>query len=62
MKKKFSFDPAWVILLMVVSALITLNFMEDEHAKNLFAGIVLVVCFVLFAGAVLRRTLTDRIG
>ncbi|MBC7398439.1 MAG: hypothetical protein H7289_00735 [Mucilaginibacter sp.] len=62
MKKMFRFDLAWVILFLVVSTLITLNFMEEESARNLVAGIVLAACAVMFIGAMLLRGLTDRIG
>jgi hypothetical protein len=62
MKKMFRFDLAWVILFLVVSTLITLNFMEEESARNLIAGIVLAACAVMFIGAMLFRGLTDRIG
>ncbi len=62
MKKKLSFDPAWVIFFMVASTLVVLNFMEDEQARNLIAGIILFTTAIMFLGAVLLRSLTDRIG
>ncbi len=62
MKKKLSFTTAWAIFILVAITLVVLNFMDDEQAKNLFAGIVLATCAVLFIGAVLLRGLTDRIG
>ncbi|MGF7078982.1 hypothetical protein [Mucilaginibacter sp. UYCu711] len=62
MKKMFRFDLAWVILFLVVSTLITLNFMDEEGARNQFAGIVLAVCGVMFVGNMLLRSLTNRIG
>jgi hypothetical protein len=62
MKKMFRFDLAWVILFLVASTLITLNFMEEEGARNMVAGIVLFVCAVMFVGAILLRGLMDRIG
>lgn len=62
MRKLLRFDLAWVILFLVVSTLITLNFMEEEGARNLFAGIVLLVCAVIFIAAMLLRSLMDRIG
>jgi formate-dependent nitrite reductase membrane component NrfD len=62
MKKMFRFDLAWVIVFLVVSTLITLIFMEEEGARNLFAGIVLVACALLLIGAILLRGFIDRIG
>lgn len=62
MKRKLSFAMAWAIFIIVAITLIVLNFMDDDQARNMFAGIVLAVCAVLFIGAVLLRTLTDRIG
>ncbi|MES2376622.1 MAG: hypothetical protein V4553_08585 [Bacteroidota bacterium] len=62
MRKMFRFDLAWVILFLVAFALIALNFMEEEGARNLFAGIVLAVCALMFIGAMLLRGLMDRIG
>jgi uncharacterized SAM-binding protein YcdF (DUF218 family) len=62
MRKMFRFDLAWVILFLVLSTLITLNFMEEESARNLVAGIVLLACAIMFVGAMLLRGLTDRIG
>ncbi|MFD2144142.1 hypothetical protein [Mucilaginibacter antarcticus] len=62
MKRKISFDPAWVIFFLVTATLVILNFMEDEHSRNLIAGIILCANVILFLGSVLLRTLTDRIG
>ncbi len=62
MRKTFRFDPAWVMLFLVSSTLIALNFMEEESARNLFAGIVLAACALLFIGAMLLRGFIDRIG
>jgi uncharacterized SAM-binding protein YcdF (DUF218 family) len=62
MRKMFRFDLAWVILFLVAFTLIALNFMEEEGARNLFAGIVLAVCALMFVGAMLLRGLMDRIG
>jgi uncharacterized membrane protein YgdD (TMEM256/DUF423 family) len=62
MKRKLSFSIAWAIFIIVAITLVVLNFMGDDQARNLFAGIVLAVCAVLFVGAVLLRGLTDRIG
>jgi uncharacterized membrane protein len=62
MKKIFRFDLAWVILFLVASTLITLNFMEEETARNLVAGVVLFACAVIFLIALVARSLTDRIG
>jgi hypothetical protein len=62
MKKKFSFDPAWVIFFLVASTLLALNFIDDEQSRNLVAGVILLTTAVLFIGAVLLRGLTDRIG
>jgi hypothetical protein len=62
MKKMFRFDFAWVILFLVIATLLTLNFMEEEGARNLVAGIVLVACVVMFLIAIIARGLNDRIG
>ncbi|NNU33849.1 hypothetical protein HK413_06275 [Mucilaginibacter sp. S1162] len=62
MRKMFRFDLAWVMLFLVVSTLVTLNFMEEEGARNLVAGIVLAACALLFISAVLLRGFIDRIG
>ncbi|MDB5001825.1 MAG: hypothetical protein JWQ34_50 [Mucilaginibacter sp.] len=62
MKRKLSFSIAWAIFIIVAITLVVLNFMGDDQARNLFAGIVLAVCAVLFVGAVLLHGLTDRIG
>lgn len=62
MRKLFRFDLAWVMLFLVVSTLVTLNFMEEEGARNLVAGIVLAACALLFIGAILLRGFIDRIG
>jgi membrane-bound ClpP family serine protease len=62
MKRKLSFTTAWAIFILVAITLVVLNFMDDEQARNEFAGIVLAVCAVLFIVAVLLRGLTDRIG
>ena len=60
MKKNFPVDPAWTMLLMVVTTLISMNFMDDEHSRNLLAGCVLVACLILFTVAVLMRGLSNR--
>jgi uncharacterized membrane protein len=62
MKRKLSFTTAWAIFILVAITLVVLNFMDDDQARNVFAGIVLAVCAVLFIVAVLLRGLTDRIG
>ncbi|GEM_PF-2113433 len=51
MKRK-SFSTAWAIFIIVAITLVVLNFMGDEQARNVFAGIVLAVCAVLFIGVV----------
>jgi uncharacterized membrane protein len=62
MKVKFRFNPAWVIFFVAMATLVTLNFVEDEQSRNLLAGIILIGILLLFVGAILLRTLTDRIG
>lgn len=62
MKKKLSFDPAWVIFFMVASTLFVLKFMDDEQTRNLVAGGILFATAILFLGAVLLRAVTDKIG
>ncbi|WP_214072951.1 hypothetical protein [Mucilaginibacter sp. dw_454] len=60
MKRKISFDPAWTIFLMVAGTLITMNFMDDEHSRNMLAGFVLLGCFLLFTISVSVRILSDK--
>jgi uncharacterized membrane protein YdjX (TVP38/TMEM64 family) len=62
MKKKITFNPAWIMLLLVVATLLTMNFMDDEHLRNVIAGAVLAGCFVLFVISVLVRTFSSRIA
>ncbi|MFD2872859.1 hypothetical protein ACFS5N_10300 [Mucilaginibacter ximonensis] len=54
MKKRISFDPAWVILSLVVITLITMNFMDDEHTRNILAATVLTVCLLSIAISIMR--------
>lgn len=62
MKKGVRFEVAWVILLLVVSTLFVLDFMGEEGARNLFAGIVLAIGALVFIIAILFRIIIDRIG
>jgi uncharacterized membrane protein len=62
MRKKFWFDPAWVIFFMVVLTLVVIKFMDDEQMRNVIASVTLVATALLFFSAVLVRSLTDRIG
>jgi hypothetical protein len=61
MKRKISFDPAWTIFLLVVGTLITMNFMDDEHTRNMLAAAVLSGCFVVFTISVLIRTSGSKV-
>lgn len=60
MKKKITFDPAWVILLLVIGTIVTLNFMDEEHLRNVIAGSVLAGCFLLFATSIVVRSFGNR--
>lgn len=60
MKRKINFDPAWIMLSLVVITLVVMNFMDDQHSRNLLAGIVLASCFLLFAVSVLTNSFNNN--
>jgi len=55
MKRKIRFDPAWTMLLSVIGTLVTMNFIDDQHARNVLAGVVLFGCLLLFCGSLVRN-------
>ncbi|MDB5031740.1 DUF423 domain-containing protein [Mucilaginibacter sp.] len=62
MKQKFYFDTTAATMVIVAVALIIICFMDNDSSRNIFAGITLFVCILLFSGAILLRAVTDRIG
>lgn len=62
MLRKISFDPAWIMLLAVIATLVILNFMNDEHARNVLAAMVLAGCFLLFITSVIIHSFANKIS
>lgn len=62
MLKRTSFDPAWIMLLAVIATLVTMNFIDDEHARDMLALIVLSACLLLFIASILIHSFSNRIS